>query len=104
MLNINIPLHKIQDPILKDAFQKVKEFIEKDALNVAQFKHFEISVDNAVTDFEFPHRLGFQPLDVIETSLIGGAIIWKYELFTPEKVVFSTDDAMTVRAFIGRFS
>ena len=101
-LEINVP--EVQDPVAKENFNRVREYIQEDVFDRFEGKHFEIDLGGAVTNWTYPHHLGFQPKDIIQTSLTGaGALTWNYDSFTREYLNITTTAACTVRAFIGRY-
>lgn len=100
----NLALDNIQDPYIRETFRLIdKYFRDTDFFN-GEFKHYEIVLSKAVTDYQFSHNLGFVPKDVLTTFISGGATLtWKYDNFTRTYVQFTTSAATTIRCFIGRF-
>lgn len=69
-----------------------------------QWKFFKITLPSAVTNYTYPHLLGFVPEDIMQTSLIGaGALTWNYSLFDKTNINLTTTAACVVRGFMGRF-
>lgn len=91
----------IEDKPVRVAFRQLQEFLQKDT-NLLGFEHFEIVIDRAVTNFKYPHNLGFLPKDVLVTSLIGAGILtWNYSSFDETNLDLTTTGPVTVRAYIG---
>ncbi len=89
---------------MRENFTRLQDYIRAEEILRGEWRFFEITVTAAVTNFKYAHNLGFTPKDVIQTSVVGaGAITWNYSLFSKELLDLTTTDALTVRAFIGRF-
>lgn len=100
-----LSIEGVKDMIARENFLKISEFVRDENLLLSGFKFYEIIFTQAETNKKIPHRLGFTPKDVLQTSLIGdGAINWNYTLFDKEFLDVSTSDACTVRAFIGSYA
>jgi hypothetical protein len=57
-----------------------------------------------VVNYRYPHKLGFVPEDVIQTSLRGaGAVTWNYDQFNRDYLDVTTTGACVVRAFVGLY-
>lgn len=97
-------MNEITDEYVKENFIRLQDFIRfYDMLN-SRFQFFNIYVTAASTNFKFAHNLGFMPLDLIQTSVIGaGAITWNYDKFDSTFLDMTTTGAVAVRGFIGRF-
>lgn len=92
---------RIQDPVIRENFVSLLKFLQQDT-NLRGFEHFEIEIEAAVSHLKFPHNLGFVPLDVLVTSLIGaGAVTWNYSLFDDENLDLNTTGPVTIRAYVG---
>lgn len=97
-------LNEIKDTFIQENFTRLQDYVRSEEILRGEWRFFEITIPVAVTNFKFVHNLGFKPLDVIQTSLIGpGALTWNYSSFTKEFLDLTTTDALTVRAFVGRF-
>jgi hypothetical protein len=69
-----------------------------------QFDHFALTISKAETNLKIPHSLGFQPKDIIQTSLTGaGAITYNYATFTNQFIDITTTGACEVRFFGGTY-
>lgn len=91
-------------PLIRENFSRLKRLLTQQTLLKGEFKFLEITFTQAVTNFQYPHKLGFVPKDVIQTSLIGANLTWNYDLFTREFLDITTTGPCVVRAYIGTYS
>lgn len=104
MPKLVIELSRIQDPILQDVLQSVKEHINDLPLNLGEWEFFELVFTQAETNKKIPHRLKFIPKDVIQTGIVGaGSVTFNYALFDSTNIDVTTTAACTVRFFLGRY-
>lgn len=93
----------LEDQVAKSVFQD----LERDLVTISQLEGFRlvrITFLSAVTNFAYPHGLGFKPLDLIQTSLTGGgAITWHYDRFDKSFLYLTTTGPCVVRAFVGTY-
>lgn len=102
MSALNLLLENIDDAPNRENFQKINDFIVNEQIINAGFKSFEINFTAARTNARIPHRLGFQPTDIIQTSLTGpGTVTYNYSSFTTEFLDITTSDAVKVRFLAG---
>lgn len=107
MLEVN--LTGLKDAFTREAISNIQdEFRDNDLLG-GKFTFFTLAFLGAVTNFKYPHGLGFKPLDIIQTSFIGlgtsgaGAVEFNYSLFDATNLDITTTDACSVRFFAGSF-
>jgi hypothetical protein len=94
----------ISDAAVREAFQLIRDELQKFAILKGEFKHLEREFTKAATNLRFKHHLGFTPKDIIQTSLIGdGTLSWNYTEFDDEFLDVTVTGACTVRAFIGSY-
>ncbi len=97
-------LNNIEDTTVRDNFQSIEKAINDEPILRMKGKFFEITVESAVTNLRYTHRLGFQPKDVITTQVSDNeSVIWNFDLFTKDFLDLTTSGACTIRAFIGRY-
>ena len=102
---LSLSIEQIENPIVRENFLRISEFVKAEGLLLAQFKHYEIIFTQAEVNKKIPHRLGFTPKDVIQTYVTSnGDVVWNYEQFDSTYLDVSVSDSCTVRAFIGRYS
>lgn len=102
---IKLLVKEVEDAIIRENFRRIQaELTETQVLLKGNWKFFEITFDSAVTDFDYPHRLGFVPKDVLQTYITPGeAILWNRDGFDRTNINVTTTGACTVRAFIGTY-
>lgn len=104
-----INLQGVKDFWTRDALYNIQEELRDFDILGGKFKFFAISFDAAVVNFKYAHRLGFKPLDILQTSFIGlgtsgsGALQFNYNLFDSTNLDITTTDACEVRFFAGSF-
>jgi hypothetical protein len=102
-----------KDIITRESFNRINQSFDNMSLNKGNFEFFTFTFSNTtggvlnLTDVLIPHGLKFVPKDVIQTSMIGDAWVWKHDKFTLTDLVVSVQIAAnsttSVRAFIGRY-
>ena len=102
MANLGLLLSNIKDPESRQNFPKLNDFLIVEDILDGGFRSFEINFSGAVTNYRLPHRLGFQPKDIIQTSLTGtGSITYNEDKFTTEFLDLTTTAAASVRFLAG---
>lgn len=104
---IKLLVKETNDEITRENMKRLqREITQTQVILKGEWKFFEITFDTAVTNFKYPHKFNFVPIDVIQTSMIDGltAVIWNFDLFDRTNLDITTADSGTVRAFIGRYS
>jgi hypothetical protein len=101
---LKLLVKEVENEYSQENFKRLQDFINGQPLMKGIFKFFEITYPAAASFEGFTHGLGFQPKDVIMTSVTGGATVtWHYENFDSEKVYITTSTGTTIRVFIGRY-
>jgi hypothetical protein len=104
MPKLELTIYGIEDRWAQDNFDRIRRFNDEVPFNRFEGQHFEIELTGAVTDFEYPHNLGFQPKDIFETwHNPAGVLTWNYDKFDKDNLNLTTTGAVIVRAFIGRY-
>lgn len=97
-------IDQIQDITVRESLQWMYDYLQALPLLSSNFEHFQKEFLKAETEVSIPHRLGFTPLDIIQTSLTGaGAITFNYEKFSSTALVITTTGPCVVRFFAGRY-
>lgn len=97
-------LKGITDILTRENFKMIESGFNNEAILRGNFKFFEFTISDGVTNLRLQHRLGFRPMDVITTYVSDQeSVIWNYSEFTDEFLDITTSGACTVRAFIGRY-
>jgi len=105
--NLRKPLVElIEDENVRESLQWVYEYLSQIPLLGGQFTHFIVKFSAAVANEKIPHKLGFTPTDVIQTSIIGpGGVTatFGYAQFDKTNLVITTSGACVIRFFAGRY-
>lgn len=106
---IEFNLDKISDPYVREIMQRIREEFKNQAILRAEWRHIELTFVDNVTNFLYPHNLGFMPKDLFETARTGtGAISYNMEDFDATNINVTTTgtsiaDPLVVRFFVGRY-
>jgi hypothetical protein len=101
---MRLALTEILDPFIRNNFDKLQTYLRTFGLGLARFTFFEIVIPGAVTNYRYPHRIGYLPKDILQTSKTGaGSLTWNYELFDKDYLDITTTGACTVRVFVGNY-
>ncbi len=109
MPQVEFELSGIQDPILRDVLQSIRDFLREFPLFSGEWKFYEFVFTQGEDNKKIPHRLKFTPKDILQTAIIkdvdsgDASIIWNYELFDSTNLDVTVSGPCTVRAFIGRY-
>lgn len=92
------------DPMVRENFRLISEYLKDTDILRGEFKHYELVFSSAVTGFLLYHRLGFTPKDLIQTFVSNGAsITYSYDDFNSDTIKFNVDSACRLRMFLGRY-
>lgn len=98
------PYEQLQDPVARECFQWIVDFVRDVPLLQGNFRHLELEFNKAETNLKVPHNLGFKPEDIIQTSVTGaGSVTFNYNKFDNTNLDITTSGACVVRFFAGRY-
>ena len=101
---IELILKDIKDEYVRENFTRLLEYFKKDALRIAGFKFFELTFTEGKTAFQYTHRLGYIPKDIIVTNTSDNEnVVFNYDDFTREFFYMDVSGACTVRFFAGTY-
>lgn len=106
---IEFNLDRIEDPYIREIVQRIREEFKNQVLLRGQWRFAEISFTSNITNFKYPHGLGFSPKDLFQTGKTGtGSITYNYDEFDSTNLDITTSgtsssDPLTVRFFVGRY-
>lgn len=104
-MNLELQLDSIEDKNTRENLQRILDWARFPTPQRGDWKFLEITFGKAVANFKFPHGLGFNPKDVIQTRLTGaGSLTFNYTLFDKVNLDITTTGACVVRAFVGSYS
>jgi hypothetical protein len=102
---MNLNLHLITDRNVRESFTRIVEFINSQPLLKGDWEFLTLTFTGPVTHYRVKHKLGFIPLDVIQTSFIGsGSLFWNYDNFDREFIDVTTTGPCVVRCFVGMYT
>jgi len=94
---------EVKDHFAQTNFTRLSDYFRDSPIERYGFKFFEWEVPGAGT-FDFPHRLGIVPKDIVITyNSANGPIFWNYADFDTTNVNYTAGGATTIRALIGRY-
>jgi hypothetical protein len=99
-----VDLNKIKDEAARKAFESLNEDVIGNPLLKGAWKRFEITVNSAVTNYQYRHNLGFQPTEVMITFQSIPGVTFDHSKFTKEYIEITTTGAATIKGFLGRYA
>lgn len=101
---IELILKDIQDQYIRENFSRITAFFKSDALRKAQWKFFEVTFADAVTNFRHRHGLGYRPKDFIPTGVSNSeAVIFNVDDCDKDYIDMTVSGPCTVRFFAGAY-
>lgn len=106
---IEFNLDRIQDPYVREMMQRIREEFKSQVLLRANWRFMKMTFTSNLTNFVFPHRLGFTPTDFFQTGKTGtGTIVYNESRFDETNIDVTTAgtnsaDPLVVRFFLGRY-
>ena len=95
---------EIEDEFAQENFKRLTDYANKYPLFRCNFQFLEIQISKAVTNFKYPHNLGFQPLDVIIMHNKNNvSVTLNYSKFDATNLDITTSGATTLRCLVGRY-
>lgn len=105
--SVNIPVATIGDLQVRLAVENIRRHLQE-----AVFANFDgdfyTYTFSANGTYVLPHGMKFQPHDVLQTSVVGGTVVWNYGSFSDTNISLTVSGisgsvSCTVRAFIGSY-
>lgn len=106
---IEFRIDRITDPILREFAQRVSEEFRNQPYLRGQWRFVEITFTSNITNYKYPHNLGFVPNILNQVWKSGtGTVTWNYSSFDATNLDLTTastsaTDPLIVRAFVGNF-
>ena len=95
----------IEDVATERSFRELLKFVNAQIFLKGTYRHMEIEVPGARTNYKVEHKLGFTPNDAIITWQTGaGALTVNYASFDSTYMDFTTTGAVTFRIIVGKYS
>jgi hypothetical protein len=95
--------HNIEDPVVRENFEKLRNFLNDRQLISSTVKILEVQVKNPSSDYAIIHGLGFKPKDVIITGVSKGTATVNHSSTTNTQLSINVSDESTVRLLVGSF-
>lgn len=101
---MKLNVDRIADKMVRDTIQDIEDELNGSVFKKGDWKAIELTFSAAVTNFKYPHNLGFTPKDALTTARTGaGAITWNYDNFDRTNLDITTTGPCVVRALVGTF-
>jgi hypothetical protein len=105
MTTPKMELRDIKDLVVQENFKRLREFFFTEALLKCDLKFLEINIPAAITNYQYPHGLGFQPLDVLVLHNFSNATVsFNFAKFTDTNIFITSNASTVLRILIGRYS
>lgn len=96
--------NEISDIATERSFRELTKFINTQPFLLGQWRHMEVVIPGARTNYKVEHKLDFTPQDFILTyQSVNGALTINYANITNRYLDFTTTGAITIRFFVGRY-
>lgn len=110
-MSLELLLHHIEDPVIRDNFRKIVEFINGQVPGGKAFQAVELYVTANATGIKINHALGSVPKDAILTMLVASStarLVIDYAGFTASEVSFdvtglAAGEKLHARLLVGTF-
>ena len=96
--------HDLKDPIARENWEKLRNFLNDRLIISSELKILEVEVKNPSADYIVTHLLGFKPKDVLITSNSSGTASVNFSKTTKSQISLNVSDPTTVRLLIGSFN
>lgn len=94
---------EIDDEFSQENFKRIGDYFAEDPVSNGGFKFFEVSIPSAVTGYQHPHSLGYQPKDVILLhNSTNATVTFNYLSFDKTFISITTSGATVLRFLLGR--
>jgi hypothetical protein len=101
---IRLFYESIVDPLVKETFKRVSDFINAQDVLKANFKFREYEFMGAVANLTIPHGFGVMPRDAFVTSVTNDeTVTFHYSEFDNTNISVTATGACTARYFVGTF-
>jgi hypothetical protein len=99
---ITLNLTGILDPKVRSALTQIQNEMNTQSILQVGFKHFDVTIPGAISNYEVPHNLGFTPTDIIVTWATGSSYMIQYEPSTSQSIYITTSGEANLRLLVGR--
>lgn len=93
---VSLLLEQVTDPVVRENFQKLDEFLVTEPLLAHGYKFFRLKFTAAISNVTIRHGLSFKPNALIQVFLEGaGTVTWAYNSFTSEVIQLTIGGTVT---------
>lgn len=101
-MSLNIQLERIQDPVVRESFQKLISILNANPFTTGDWKVYEGEF-SAAGQFPIKHNLSFIPDDCLLIHIEGNYnFYFRYDLFDRENIYVTAAGPCRVRFIAGR--
>lgn len=102
---IELILKDIEDPIARENFFRLSQFINRQVWFEGDFQLFDITIPRETKNFKIKHGLTFIPADIIPLSVQGDYnFYFKYSSFDAEYMYVDANGPVRIRFLAGKLS
>lgn len=95
----------ITDVPIQRSFREVINFVNTQPFLLGEWRHMEVIIPGARTNYKVEHQLSFTPKDLILTyQSVNGALTINYANITNTYLDFTSTGGLTIRFFVGRYT
>jgi len=99
---MKLNLNQIEDVETRENFKKLSDVFETNPIFNTNWRLYDLEFTAAETRTIY-HKLGYRPIDLIETFKTGaGSVSYNFDNFTNEVISVTSTGAARVRFIIGR--
>lgn len=101
---LRILIKEIADRYVRENFQRLQNFIDKENILRGNFQYVEIVFTKAENNYKHKHNLDFTPnIAFLAWVSDSAAVTLNYDEFDSEDINITVDKACTIRLFIGSY-
>jgi len=93
----------IDDLATERSFRDLLKYLNANPFVTGEWRHMEISISGAQTNYKVEHKLGFLPKDVFLTYQSASGLTINYANITADYLDFTTTGSVTFRLIVGRY-
>lgn len=95
---------RIEDPIVRENFEKLRNFINDRIFLSTNFRLIEVKVDKPSNDYEVFHNQISKPKDILITYVSTGLVTINFEKTTKKTISLNVTNPCNIRLLVGSFN